>query len=86
MARQQGVVRWFNAAQGYGYLSRHRGPDLFVHWSSIVDEGHKNLREGDAVEFDIIQGTQGLRADQVVAVKAQGQDDEVFFTALECGE
>lgn len=69
----QGTVKWFNNAKGFGFLGRDGGPDVFCHYSSIELEGYKTLKEGDPVEFDIIQGTQGPQADKVVRLaKATG--------------
>jgi CspA family cold shock protein len=65
MAQFQGEVAWFNNAKGFGFLKREGGPDVFVHFSSIQNDGYKSLKEGDAVEFDIIQGVKGPQADQV---------------------
>ena len=59
MAQFAGTVRWFNNAKGYGFLGREDGADVFVHYSSIVTEGYKSLKEGEAVEFDIAQGANG---------------------------
>jgi len=65
LAQYKGTVKWFNNAKGYGFLGRDGGPDVFVHYSSIQRDGYKSLKEGDEVEFDIIQGTKGPQADQV---------------------
>ncbi len=65
MAQYAGTVKWFNNAKGYGFLGREGGADVFVHYSSIQTEGYKSLKEGDPVEFDIIQGDKGPQADQV---------------------
>ncbi|MBW4028017.1 MAG: cold shock domain-containing protein [Acidobacteria bacterium] len=65
VAQYKGTVKWFNNAKGYGFLGRESGADVFVHYSSIQLEGYKSLKEGDAVEFDIIQGSKGPQADQV---------------------
>jgi CspA family cold shock protein len=62
-------VKWFNNAKGYGFLGRDGGADVFVHYSSIQNDGYKSLKEGDEVEFDIIEGTKGPQADQVVRLK-----------------
>ena len=56
MAQYTGEVKWFNNAKGYGFLGREGGPDVFVHFSAILLDGYKSLKEGDPVEFDIIQG------------------------------
>jgi CspA family cold shock protein len=70
MAQYKGTVKWFNNAKGYGFLGHHDGPDVFVHYSSIQLDGYKTLKEGDEVEFDVIQGTKGPQADQVIRTKA----------------
>jgi CspA family cold shock protein len=70
MAQYKGTVKWFNNAKGYGFLGREDGPDVFVHYSSIKLEGYKTLKEGDEVEFDVIQGTKGPQADQVTRTKS----------------
>jgi cold shock protein len=69
LAQYKGTVKWFNNAKGYGFLGREGGADVFVHYSSIQREGYKSLKEGDEVEFDIIQGTKGPQADQVSRLK-----------------
>jgi CspA family cold shock protein len=69
VAQYKGTVKWFNNAKGYGFLGRDSGPDVFVHYSSIQREGYKSLKEGDEVEFDIIQGSKGPQADQVARLK-----------------
>lgn len=65
MAQYVGTVRWFNNAKGYGFLGRDEGADVFVHYSSVQMDGYKTLKEGDQVEFDVIQGQQGPQADNV---------------------
>ncbi|HIE54574.1 MAG TPA: cold-shock protein [Chromatiaceae bacterium] len=58
-----GVVKWFNNAKGYGFVTPDEGEeDVFVHFSAIEMEGYKTLKEGQAVEFDIEQGPKGLHA------------------------
>jgi len=69
LAQYRGTVKWFNNAKGYGFLGREDGADVFVHYSSIQIDGYKSLKEGDEVEFDIIEGSKGPQADQVVRVK-----------------
>lgn len=68
MAQYKGTVKWFNNAKGFGFLGCEGGADVFVHYSSIQSEGYKSLKEGDEVEFDIIQGTKGPQADHVVRI------------------
>jgi CspA family cold shock protein len=71
MAQFKGEVRWFNNAKGYGFLGRDDGPDVFVHFTAVQVEGYKSLKEGDAVEFDVVQGEKGPQADQVSLVTGQ---------------
>lgn len=60
-----GKVKWFNDMKGYGFIGRAEGPDVFVHYSGIIGEGHRTLREGDAVQFEIVQGAKGPQAADV---------------------
>ena len=64
--KEQGVVKWFNGAKGYGFIQRSSGEDVFVHFSAIQDSGYKTLNEGEAVEFECQQGPKGLSAANVV--------------------
>ena len=65
--RVTGVVKWFNGTKGYGFIAPDGGSeDVFVHYSSIQGEGHRNLDEGERVEFTIEQGDKGLQAANVV--------------------
>jgi CspA family cold shock protein len=70
LSREQGVVKWFNAAKGYGFIRRQSGEDVFVHFSAIQMDGYKSLTEGQAVEFDVKQGPKGLQAENVTSVGA----------------
>ncbi len=65
MDRLKGTVKWFNNAKGYGFIGREDGPDVFVHYSAISSDGYKSLQEGDAVEFEIEQGSKGPQAAHV---------------------
>lgn len=64
-----GKVKWFNAENGYGFIQREGGKDLFVHFSGIKSEGFKTLEEGWNLEFDVIQGDRGEQATNVVHVE-----------------
>jgi CspA family cold shock protein len=63
-----GTVKWFNSSKGYGFIEQPDGKDVFVHYSAIVDEGYRNLTEGQKVEFSIEQGPKGLQAVNVVGL------------------
>ncbi len=66
MYLMQGKVKWFNAEKGYGFIEREDGGDVFVHFSAIQAEGFKTLEEGQAVEFDIVEGARGPQAANVI--------------------
>ncbi len=68
MDREQGTVKWFNNAKGYGFIQRASGDDVFVHHSSIQAPGFKSLAEGEVVEFTVTKGPKGLQAQNVVKV------------------
>ena len=63
--RLTGVVKWFNASKGFGFIGRDDGPDVFVHFSAIEADGYRTLKEGQQVEFSIEQGPKGLQASKV---------------------
>jgi CspA family cold shock protein len=62
----EGKVKWFNESKGYGFITTEDGGDIFVHYSSIQGNGFKTLVEGDAVSFDIEEGSKGPKAVNVV--------------------
>jgi CspA family cold shock protein len=62
---EKGVVKWFNGAKGYGFISRENGEDVFVHFSSIQSDGYRTLNQGDEVEFEVTDGPKGLQATNV---------------------
>jgi CspA family cold shock protein len=64
----EGVVKWFNANKGYGFIKREEGQDLFVHFSSINMQGYKTLTEGDKVSFEMEDTDRGPQAKNVVKV------------------
>jgi CspA family cold shock protein len=65
---EQGTVKWFNDAKGYGFISRQNGEDVFVHFSAIQAGGFKSLQEGQTVQFDVTKGPKGWQAENVTAV------------------
>jgi len=64
----QGKVKWFNAEKGYGFIETEQGGDVFVHFSAIQQDGFKTLDEGQAVEFDIVEGARGPQAANVIKI------------------
>ncbi|AKG07929.1 cold-shock protein [Moraxella bovoculi] len=63
--REQGTVKWFNDSKGFGFIQRATGEDVFVHFRSILGEGYRSLKEGQAVEFVVTEGDKGLQAEEV---------------------
>ncbi len=65
----QGVVKWFNAEKGFGFISVDGGSsDVFVHYSAIQSDGYRTLEENQRVEFDVVQGAKGPQAESVRVV------------------
>jgi CspA family cold shock protein len=62
---EQGTVKWFNDAKGYGFIARQNGEDIFVHYSAIQSNGFRSLQEGQAVEFEVTKGKKGFQAENV---------------------
>ncbi|GAB2492050.1 cold shock protein CspA [Alkalibacterium psychrotolerans] len=68
-----GTVKWFNNQKGYGFIQYNDEDDVFVHFTGIDMEGYKALNEGQKVEFDIVEGSRGPQATNVVV---KDEDDE----------
>ena len=66
--KEQGTVKWFNSAKGYGFIQRESGDDVFVHFSAIKGEGYRSLEEGARVSFEVQKGPKGLQAVEVEKV------------------
>ena len=63
---QKGTVKWFNAKKGYGFLSDAEGNEVFVHYSALQMDGFKELKDGEEDEFEVVDGTKGPQASNVV--------------------
>ena len=63
--RENGTVKWFDNAKGYGFIQRCAGDDVFVHFRQIQGNGYRTLQEGQQVEFSVVQGQKGLQAENV---------------------
>jgi len=63
-----GNVKWFNETKGFGFIQQESGEEVFVHYTAISGDGFKTLKEGEEVEFDIIQGPKGPQASNVTKV------------------
>lgn len=62
---KQGTVKWFNAEKGFGFIEVEGDNDVFVHFSAINGDGFKSLDEGQAVEFEVVEGNRGPQAANV---------------------
>lgn len=70
-----GTVKWFNERKGYGFIARADGDDVFVHFSAIQMDGYKTLREGEEVEFEIMDGAKGPQAANVTRRESAGPEN-----------
>ncbi|MBE0635245.1 cold-shock protein [Candidatus Bipolaricaulota bacterium] len=66
--RETGTVKWFNDSKGFGFISRENGTDIFVHFTALRGEGYRSLKDGQKVEFEVVEGDKGLQAQDVVAL------------------
>jgi CspA family cold shock protein len=65
---EQGTVKWFNDAKGFGFITRQGGEDVFVHFSAIQSNGFRSLQEGQAVQFSVVKGPKGWQAENVTVL------------------
>jgi CspA family cold shock protein len=66
----RGTVKWFSSQKGYGFIEQESGPDVFAHYSDIIEsgQGFRYLERGSAVEFEIVAGERGPRASHIVTI------------------
>jgi len=66
MAR--GNVKWFDNRKGWGFITQADGQDVFVHYRNIHGDGFRKLKDGDEVEFEVVEGDKGLFAENVQVI------------------
>jgi len=67
--RETGSVKWFNDSKGYGFIGREGKSDVFVHYRAIQGDGHRTLKDGQKVEFTVVEGEKGPQADDVTVIE-----------------
>ncbi len=60
-----GKVKWFDPKKGYGFIVGEQGQDVFVHYTSITGDGFRALKDGEVVDYELIQGEKGFQARNV---------------------
>jgi len=68
--KRVGRVKWFNETKGYGFIEQDGDRDIFVHYSAIRMDGFRTLKEGQRVEFEVLQTSRGPQAADVVALSS----------------
>lgn len=67
----KGIVKWFNAEKGFGFIKAEDGTDIFVHFSEIKMDGYKTLEEGEKVQFEIVETPKGTLAQNVTVIEEE---------------
>jgi cold shock protein len=67
--KKEGFVKWFNDAKGYGFITPESGADLYVHFTAIIREGFRTLKEGEKVRFLVVKGRKGDEAHEVEVIR-----------------
>ncbi len=80
-----GTVKWFDPKKGYGFIVGEEGQDVFVHYTAIMGDGFRSLKDGEQVDYEVIQGDKGLQAKNVYRNQATegGQDAQDTINAPE---
>ena len=65
-----GKVKWFDPKKGYGFIIGEAGQDVFVHYTSIQGDGFRALRDGETVDYELVEGDKGFQARNVIRAVA----------------
>jgi len=69
----KGQVKWFDPKKGYGFILGPDGQDVFVHYTHIEGEGFRSLKDGETVEYELIEGEKGFQAREVHRAPAHAE-------------
>jgi len=72
-----GKVKWFDPKKGYGFIIGEQGQDVFVHYSSIAGEGFRTLKDGETVDYEMVQGNKGFQARNVERASVESAPPQV---------
>ena len=86
----QGQVKWFDPKKGYGFITGPQGQDVFVHYSQIQGDGFRSLKDGEDVNYDLIEGDKGsaalkyireliLQPGSSIGLHAHNEDEEIYY-------
>jgi CspA family cold shock protein len=76
-----GKVKWFDPKKGYGFIIGDEGQDVFVHYTSIVGDGFRALKDGEMVSYELIKGEKGYQARNVAKPEESGQAEQPQVSA-----
>lgn len=68
-----GEVKWFDPKKGYGFIVGPEGQDVFVHFSQILGDGFRSLKDGEKVDYELVEGDKGLQARDVKRSDAEAE-------------
>ncbi|MEX0887727.1 MAG: cold shock domain-containing protein [Phycisphaeraceae bacterium] len=69
----RGRVKWFDPKKGYGFILGPAGQDVFVHYTQIGGDGFRSLRDGETVNYELVQGDKGYQARTVERIEAEAE-------------
>ncbi len=71
---KRGQVKWFDPKKGYGFILGPEGKDVFVHYTQIKGDGFRSLKDGENVDYELVEGDKGLQAREVTRASAEGNN------------
>jgi CspA family cold shock protein len=74
---QRGAVKWFDPKKGYGFIIGPDGQDVFVHYSQIRADGFRLLKDGEEVDYELVEGDKGFQAREVQRLEVKVNNEAV---------